>query len=231
MIPKIIHFFWFGNGPKGKKEKKCIESWKKFCPDYEIKEWNESNVDLDIMPFVRQAYDAKKYAFASDVLRLWAVYNYGGIYFDTDVELVKSYDDLLDCEGFIGFENNHFVNTGQCVAAEKGNRIIKEMFDFYKNCEIKQSDGAMTFIGCPIVNTEILVHHGMELNGKRQTVDGFEIYPRDYFNPYDDATGRLNKTENTYSIHWYSKSWMSKKSVIRSKITKPLHRLQKRISG
>ena len=127
MIPKIIHYCWFGNAPKDKKVQRCIESWKKFLPDYEIKEWNNSNVDLDMMPFVRKAYECGKFAFASDVIRLWALYNYGGIYFDTDVEVVKSFDALLFSKGFIGFENDSFVNTGQCVAAEKGSRIIGDM--------------------------------------------------------------------------------------------------------
>lgn len=223
MIPKKIHYFWFGNNPKGKKEQKCIDSWKKFCPDYEIIEWNESNVDLDMIPFVRQAYDAKKYAFASDVLRLWAIYIYGGVYFDTDVELVKSYDDLLDSEGFIGFENNDYVNTGQCVACEAGNHLIKEVLDCYRTIDFDEND----LIPCPKVNTGVFVDHGLKLNGEMQDLDGFKVYPADFFNPYDYVVGKLNKTKNTYSIHWYSKSWMSSKSILRSKLSKPLHRLQR----
>lgn len=225
MIPKIIHFFWFGNNPKGEKEANCINSWKKYCPDYEIIEWNETNVDLDIIPFVREAYDAKKYAFASDVLRLWAIYTYGGIYFDTDVELIKSYDELLDCKGFIGFENSDFINSGQCIAAEKGNPIIKEMFDFYKTQKFVNDDGSYNMIGCPIVNTNILVNNGLIKNGQYQELENFIVYPSDYFNPYDDATGRLNKTENTYSIHWYAKSWLDEKSIRRSNITRVIHRI------
>ncbi len=227
MIPKIIHYFWFGKKPKGKKETKCIESWKKYCPDYEIKEWNESNVDLNIMPFVKEAYEAKKYAFVSDVLRLGVLYNEGGIYFDTDVELVRNFDDLLDNAGFIGFENNSFVNTGQGVGAEKGNPIIKEMFDYYKGVNFLNKDGSLNPLGCPIVNTKILTDRGLVLNGEKQNINGFVVFPADYFNPYNDSLGKLYKTENTYSIHWYSKSWMSKKSIFRSKLSKPLHRLQK----
>lgn len=229
MIPKIIHFFWFGKKPKGKQEKKCIESWKKYCPDYEIKEWNESNVDLNMMPFVKEAYDAKKYAFVSDVLRLRVLYDEGGIYFDTDVELLKNFDDLLQNAGFIGFENNNFVNTGQCVGAEKGNPIIKEMFDYYKSRHFLNKDGSFNLLGCPIVNTKILTDRGLILNGEMQNIDGFLVLPSDYFNPYDDTLGKLNKTKNTYSIHWYSKSWMSKKTILRSKLSKPLHRMQNKI--
>lgn len=225
MIPKKIHYCWFGNGPKGKKELKCIESWKKFCPEYEIIEWNESNVDLDMMPFVREAYDAKKYAFVSDVVRLWAIYNNGGIYFDTDVEIIKPFDEFLKNKGFIGFENKDYLNTGQGVGAEKNNSIIQEMFDYYKKLHFINKDGSYNLIACPQINTDILFRRGLQKNNKFQIVDGFAIFPVDYFNPYDDPTGRLNITENTHSIHWYSKSWLDKKSIIRSKLSKPLHRL------
>lgn len=231
MIPKKIHYCWFGSGPKGKKELKCIESWKKFCPDYEITQWNETNVDLDMMPFVREAYDAKKYAFVSDVVRLWILINNGGVYFDTDVEIIKPFDDLLKYEGFIGFENDSFLNTGQGVGAQKNNQIIKEMFEYYKNLKFINSDGSYNMYGCPKVNTEILVNHGLQTNGKFQIIDNFAVFPPDYFNPYDDPTGKLNLTENTHSIHWYSKSWMNKSSIVRSKFSKPLHRLQKLVRG
>lgn len=231
MIPKIVHYCWFGNGPKGKKELRCIESWKKYCPDYEIIEWNETNVDLDIMPFVREAYEAKKYAFVSDVVRLWVLINSGGLYFDTDVEMIKSFDEFLKYKGFIGFENKDYLNTGQCVGAEKDNHIIKEMFEYYDNLHFLNSDGTFNMIGCPKVNTEILVNHGLKRNGEFQVVDDFAVFPIEYFNPYDDLVGKLNLTENTYSIHWYSKSWLNKNAVIRSKISKPLHRLQRMLRG
>lgn len=225
MIPKNIHYCWFGGGPKGKKELKCIESWKKYCPDYEIIEWNETNVDLDMMPFVREAYDAKKYAFVSDVVRLWVLINNGGLYFDTDVEMIKSFDEFLNYKGFIGFENKDYLNSGQCVGAEKDNSIIKEMFEYYDDFHFLNSDGTFNMIGCPKVNTEILINHGLKRNGEFQIINDFAVFPIDYFNPYDDPTGKLNLTENTHSIHWYSKSWMNKKSIIRSKLTKPIHRL------
>lgn len=231
MIPKTIHYCWFGRGEKPALAKRCIESWKKYCPDYEIVEWNEDNFDLDIMIFVREAYDAKKYAFVSDVVRLWAVLNYGGIYFDTDVEVVRSFDQLLKYKGFIGFETNDFVNTGQCFGAEKNNSIISEMYNHYKNLKFSNGNGTFHLVGCTRVNTEILINHGLNKNGCYQLVDGFAVFPAEYFNPYDDPTGRLTKTENTYSIHWYSKSWMSRGKIIRSKLTKPWHRVQKWMRG
>ena len=117
MIPRKIHYFWFGGNEKPAKVKKCINSWKKYCPDYELVEWNESNFDVHCMPFVEQAYNAKKYAFVSDVARLIVVYEQGGIYMDTDVEVIKPLDDLLENKAYMSFENNENVNTGQGFGA------------------------------------------------------------------------------------------------------------------
>ena len=220
MIPKKIHYFWFGGAEKPESVKKCISSWKKFCPDYEIIEWNESNSNIDFCNYTRQAYEAKKYAFVSDVLRLWAVYTYGGIYFDTDVELLKSYDDLLGNEGFIGFENNNYINTGQCFGAVKENAVVGQMLDCYKTLDFDEDN----IIKCTEINTDILVKNGLLLNGKLQIINGFVVYPEDYFNPYDDATGILNTTNNTYSIHWYAKTWI-KRSKIKDIVMKQIHRI------
>lgn len=231
MIPKRIHYCWFGGRPKGKKERACIESWKKYCPDYDIIEWNESNIDLDMMPFVRQAYDAGKYAFVSDVVRLWALVSYGGIYFDTDVEVVRSLDALLDYKGFIGFEIPDYVNTGQGVGAEKGNKIVREMLNHYRELRFTGTDRTSCVIKCTEINTRIFRQHGLICSGEFQLIEGFAVFPAEFFNPYDDPTGRLYKTENTYSIHWYSKSWMNKRTILRSKLTKPLHRVQQLARG
>lgn len=220
MIPKKIHYFWFGNANKPESVLKCIDSWKRFCPDYEIIEWNESNSNIDFCKYTRQAYEANKYAFVSDVLRLWAVYTYGGIYFDTDVELLKSYDELLDNDGFIGFENNDFVNTGQCFGAVEGNEMIAQMLDYYKSLCFDENN----IVKCTEINTEILVRNGLLLNGNLQKINGFVVYPADYFNPYDDATGLLNVTDNTYSIHWYAKTWI-KRSRIKDYLIKQIHKI------
>lgn len=220
MISKTIHYFWYGNEKKPESVMKCIESWKKYCPDYEIIEWNETNSNIDFCNYTKKAYDAKKYAFVSDVLRLWVVYTYGGIYLDTDVELLKSYDDLLDSEGFIGFENNNYVNTGQCFGAIKGNKIIGQMLEFYKSLDFDEKK----IIKCTEINTQILLQNGLILNGELQNINGFFVYPQEYFNPYDDATGRLSKTDNTYSIHWYAKTWI-KRSKVQDRIIKIIHRI------
>lgn len=224
MIEKKIHYCWFGRGEKPKKAKKCIESWKKYCPDYEIIEWNEDNFDIAAYPYAAYCYENKKYAFLSDFVRLIAVYENGGIYFDTDVELLRSPDEMLTYEAFFGFETEAFVATGLGFGAQKGHETVKAMLELYLNLQ-PDKNGSYPIIVCPQLNTRALVSLGLEPNGQRQNVAGAEILPADFLNPYDDPTGRLVKTKNTLSVHWYSKSWMSKKSVLRSKITQPFHRL------
>lgn len=211
MIPKIIHYCWFGGNEKPEKAQKCIASWGNFCPDYEFREWSEENVSLEDCPkYVRDAYDAKKYAFVTDYVRLKVLYDHGGFYMDTDVELLKSLDPFLGDQAVIGFENDEFVNSGQILAAEAGHPVMLEMMACYENVEFYRTDGSMYLLGCPHVNTDVLVRHGLVRNGREQTVADVHVYPADWFNPLDSATGMLNKTKNTVSIHWYSMSWIPK---------------------
>ena len=222
MIPKKIHYCWFGRGEKPKLAIRCIESWKKYCPDFEIIEWNEDNYDVNKNEYTSWCYRNKKWAFLSDYVRLDVVNEHGGIYFDTDVELVKSLDELLEYDAFYGFEKDNIVNTGEGLGSVSGHSVIRAMIDEYESLNI---DDSFTAIGCPTLNTKALVKLGIHLDGKRQNVYGAEILPVDYLNPYDDPTGRLNKTSNTFCIHWYSKSALSKKQIIKSKITRPFHRI------
>lgn len=224
MIPKKIHYCWFGRGELTNKAKKCINSWKKYCPDYEIIEWNEDNFDINQNEYTKMCYSEKKFAFLSDYARLMVVYQNGGIYFDVDVEVIRNFDDLLDNKAFFGFETNEYVASGLGFGAEKENPVIKTMIDEYEQL----LDGKHGTIGCPVLNTQALKKRGLVLNGKMQHLDYATVYPICYFNPYDDPTGRLNITDDTYSIHWFQKSWMSTKSKIRSKLMKPLHRLLRR---
>lgn len=221
MIPKKIHYCWFGRGELTVKAKKCIQSWKKYCPDYEIIEWNEDNFDVHQNEYTKKVYTEKKYAFLSDYARLKVVYEHGGVYLDVDVELVKSLDDLLENDAFFGFETKEFINTGVGFGAKRGSTAVKTLLEEYNQL----LDGTKDVIGCPKLNTEGLIKLGLERNGQLQKLDECTVYPAEYFNPYDDPTGRLNKTKNTHSIHWYAKSWMDKKSIIRSKLTQPLHRI------
>lgn len=226
MIPKIIHYCWFGGNEKPEKAKSCIASWQKYCPNYEIREWNEQNVSLAECPqYVRDAYDAKKYAFVTDYVRLKVLHERGGFYMDTDVELLKNLDGFLKDRGIIGFENDEFVNSGQMLAAEAGHPIISEMMECYNGVAFYREDGSMFLLGCPHVNTEVLVRHGLEKNGQEQFVADVHVYPADWFNPLDSATGTLKKTKNTVSIHWYSMSWIPKWKQIRVKIMRKVRRL------
>ncbi len=226
MIPKKIHYCWFGGNPKPDSVQKCINSWKRFCPDYEIIEWNESNFNIHCMPFVEQAIEAKKYAFASDVARLMVVYENGGLYFDTDVEVIRSFDALLENQAFLGFESNEYVNSGLGFGSEAGIEFFREHIDAYRDKVFINEDGSFNMIACPYVATELLVEKGFVQNGQEQLVGEVRIYPTDYFNPYDSITGRLNKTENTYSIHWYDASWSD---ISKSKLK--FNRFMRRILG
>ena len=227
MIPKIIHYCWFGRGEKPELAKKCIASWRKSCPDFEIWEWNEGNCDYLSIPFMAEAYAAKKYAFVSDVMRLIVLEQYGGVYFDTDVEVLRDISPLLDDEGFIGFENDQFVNSGQVMAAKAHHPVIQAMIEEYKKLHFTNADGTATPVGCPRLNTDVMERFGLIRNGREQVVAGIHVYPADFFNPMDSTTGKLTKTENTYSIHWYSMSWLPKRVQMKAKLGRILRRVLK----
>lgn len=221
MIPKKIHYCWFGRGEKPKLAEKCIRSWKKYCPDYEIIEWNEDNFDINMNGYTRYCYDNQKWAFLSDYARLAVIYEHGGIYFDTDVEVIRSFDDLLQNKAFAGFEDDAHVNSGLGFGAEHHNEAIRLMLVEYDT----YLDGSRGTEGCPILNTSALERIGLVRDGNYQELSDITVYPKEYFNPYDDPTGKLNSTVNTYSIHWYAKSWMSRAQILRSIITRPFHRI------
>lgn len=229
MIPKIIHYCWFGKGEKPESAQRCIDSWKRFCPDFEIREWNEDNCDYLAMPFTAEAYEKEKYAFVSDVMRLVVLENHGGVYFDTDVELIKDISPLLSDEGFIGFENDMYVASGLTIASVPHHPVIQAMIEEYKVLHFVQPDGSVTPIGCPKVNTAVMKRFGLETNGKEQLVSGIRVYPADYFNPLDSTTGKLTKTANTYSIHWYSMTWLPKHKRVKARLGRIMRRIIKKI--
>ena len=224
MIPKVIHYCWFGRGEKPKLAQKCIASWKKYCPDYEIVEWNEDNFDISKYEYTKYMYEQKKYAFLSDFVRLIVIYENGGIYFDTDVEVIKPMDVLLENEAFIGFENGGYVNSGQGFGSEKGNEGIRKMIEEYSYFpnDYDQKEGP---VGCPDLNTKALERIGLEKNGMQQNLKGITVYPLDFFNPYDSVLNRLSVTNNTYTIHWYAGSWISRGQKVRTFLLRPVHRL------
>lgn len=210
MIPKKIHYCWFGGAKKTKLEKKCIKSWKKKCSDYEIIEWNESNYDVTKIPYIKEAYEAKKWGFVTDYIRLDIIYNYGGLYFDTDVEVIKSFNSLLKFKGFAGFEDDSYVATGLGFGAEKGNCVIKAIMDSYKDVHFLKPDGTYDLTPCPISNSKVLGELGFAMNGKYQEVDGFVLLPTEYLCPLNFISGQCIKgAESTFSIHHYAASWYS----------------------
>lgn len=220
MIPKIIHYCWFGRNPLPESAQKCIASWRKFLPDYEIKEWNEDNFDVNIIPYTQQAYEAKKYAFVSDYARFWILYHYGGLYFDTDVEVIRPLDEIVERGAFFGMEilapkkDVIAVAPGLGMGAEAKLPLYKRMLDGYVNLNFILENGEKNPFSMIPMLTGFLRNDGLKCVNEVQTVDGVTIYPPDYFNPWDDLLGKLNKTKHTYTIHWYSKTWMKQESSI-----------------
>ena len=208
-IPKVIHYCWFGKAEMPKLTKKCIKSWEKYCPDYEIICHTEENFDITQNRYMREAFEAKKWAFVSDYARLKIIYDNGGIYLDTDVELIKPIDELLKNKGFMGFDEKGIVATGLGFGAEKGNEIIGEFLKDYDNLPFVMTDGSYDLTPCPDRNTEALKRLGMDVDIKNQTFMDVEFLPCDYLCPMDYYTGKKNITQNTYSIHHYSASWTS----------------------
>lgn len=212
-IPKIIHYCWFGENKKPAIIKKCIRSWRKYCPGYRIVEWNESNFDVNCISFCADAYKAKKWAFVSDYVRLKVLLEYGGIYMDTDVELIRPIDDLLILNCFIGFQHEHFVNNGLIVGAVPQNHFIRDNAEIYEKLSFYDSDDSRKMTVCQEYTTELLRGYGLKVpdTGEVQCVNGIYVFPSEYFCPYDHRTFTMNKTANTYAIHHFASSWWDKK--------------------
>ena len=216
MIPKIIHYCWFGGKPLPKLAERCIESWKRFLPDYEIKRWDESNFEVNIIPYTSKAYALKKYAFVSDYARFWILNKYGGLYFDTDVELIKPIDDIIKNGPFMGCETGLFsspckvkVNPGLGLGLTTGMEIISRLISHYDSLTFELPDGKSDPETIVTITTKILKDSGLKDCGDIQNIAGLFIYPSDYFCPISVADGKLRITPNTRSIHWYDQSWQS----------------------
>lgn len=229
-IPKIIHYCWFGRNPLPESAHKCINSWKKFFPDYEIKEWNEDNFDVNSIPYTREAYAAKKYAFVSDYARFKILYEHGGLYFDTDVEVIKPMEDIIAAGPFMGIEvssdgkNLPLVNPGLGLGAEAGNSIYRQVLDYYKTLHFLKNDGTPNPVTVVKHTTKILTENGLKNSNDIQSIGGIWIYPKEYFNPFDSLTGIMTETSNTRTIHWYTMSWLNQ-SPFRVKLSRLLHRV------
>ncbi|MBR1884236.1 MAG: glycosyl transferase [Clostridia bacterium] len=207
-IRKVINYCWFGGNEKPQKVIECIDSWKKICKDYEIVEWNESNFDIKKYKFVEEAYRAQKWAFVTDVARLDIIYNNGGIYFDTDVEVVRNIDDLLKYDLFMGFESREFLNDGLGFGAIKNNDLLRQNLEEYKSVEFDEKN--LSSIACPIITSRVFEKNGFLMNNTNQVINNNAIFSKEYFCPMDYETGKIDITDKTYSIHHYSASWKSK---------------------
>lgn len=224
MIQKI-HYIWLGGRKKPRIVKKCIKSWMKMFPGWEIIEWNETNVNIEINEYCKEAYEAKKYAFASDVLRFDIIYRYGGIYFDTDVQVLRPFTHLIKFySAFCGFEND-FVNPGLVMYAEPNNILIKEMLDCYNNKHFLLEDGSYNMKTVCQYFTEILNKYGLISNNELQTVNGFTVFPRTYFCPADAVWSIKDFSKNTYTIHHFAASWLNPRTRYSLIIKKWLYRI------
>ena len=224
MIPKIIHYCWFGGKPLPKIAEKCIASWKKYLPEYEIRRWDESNFDVNMIPYTKEAYAAGKYAFVSDYARFWILYHYGGVYFDTDVEVIRPVDDILERGDFLGVESDRngeiTVNPGLGFAASKGSEAIWELLNLYRTFHFLNADGTHCLKNIVEITTEYLSARGLENTGEIQQCCGFTIYPKDYFCPIDYDTRELKITENTRTIHHYAESWVPRSTRFKNALSR-----------
>lgn len=218
MIPKKIHYCWFGRNPLPESVKRCIQSWKKYCPDYEIIEWNEQNYDVNKIPFTEKANKEKKYAFVSDYARLDIIYNEGGIYLDTDVELIKDITPLLEHKCFLGMEFSGEINTGLGFGAVKKHPFIYENMQYYHNNTFDMNH----IITCVNVTSSLLTKKGLKNIDKNQVIDDIYIYSTEYFCPLNYKSNELNITNNTYSIHHYDATWQPFHYKIKSLIKRIL---------
>jgi len=228
-IPKKIHYCWFGGNPIPEHLQKFMKSWNKFCPDYEIIKWEESNYDVNKNLYMKQAYGAKKWGFASDYARLDIIYNYGGIYLDTDVEIVKSFDDLLYDEMFCGFETNSSINFGLGFGAVIEHPILKTMLELYEKLSFLNEDNSLNLTTCPDYQSEILSQYGFKLNNKYQNINGTAVYPTEVFCPINSLKCVDYSSINTHSIHYYDTSWktddeLKKRTEIGMKLKKLFER-------
>lgn len=222
MIPKVIHYCWFGGKPLPKDAEKCIASWKKYLPEYEIKRWDETNFDVNIIPYTCEAYSVGKYAFVSDYARFWIIYNYGGIYFDTDVEVIAKMEDIIGVGPFLAVEFQNVdkitVNPGLGFGAIAKMPAIKDIMATYECSRFINVDGSISYRNIVEITSEYLLESGMENMNAVQKCAGFTIYPVDYFCPISFETRKMVLTANTRTIHHFAESWVPLSTRIKNTI-------------
>ena len=230
MIPKVIHYCWFGRNPLPELARKCIASWRKYLPDYEIKEWNEDNFDVNIIPYTAEAYAQKKYAFVSDYARFWILYQYGGIYFDTDVEVIRPLDDIIARGCFMGFETDPNPKQGDAASVapglglgvNPGLGLMEKMLQYYDGQHFEFIPGGNGQLTIVHIATEVLLKAGLSQKSGIQQVGDVRIYPSEYFCPVNLKTGRINVQPNTRTIHHYAGTWQDKHFSLKECLKKVL---------
>lgn len=211
-MQKTLHYVWLGRGAKGANFQACLDSWKKFCPDYKIVEWNEDNFNFSNCKYAQQAYAQKKYAFVSDYIRLCVLYEYGGVYVDTDVEFVKNIDEFLDNQTTIGFENAGYLESN-IIMCQKHQPWIKQILEYYNSANFVESNGKLNILPNTFLITAFLhKYYGLKICDKNQVLSGdIHVFSSDYFSPKDLQTQKITATQNTHSIHHFDASWTDKK--------------------
>ncbi len=217
-IPRVIHYCWFGGKEKPEMVRRCLQTWQSHLQGYEIFEWNEETFDINSNLYIKQAYDAGKFAFVSDYVRVHALYHFGGIYLDTDVEVFKPFDDLLHHASFWGFEQENYIATST-IGAAKGNKLVQRFLESYDGKTFIKEDGTQDDLTNVAIVTRMLEELGLKPNGEYQEMEGIGVfYPQTYFSPYDYINCRKFITENTYAMHLFHKSWLSPKARLKSKV-------------
>jgi len=230
MIPKVIHYIWLGKNPTPKVFDKCLKSWQKYCPDYQIKRWDETNLDLNKYKFALDAYNAKKYAFASDVFRTDILYNEGGIYLDIDVELIKPIDQILkDADCVMGFETSNLLNPGLLIASKPKNNDLLNILRSYESLTFDINN--LTNLTVCEIFSNYYNKLGLEKTNKSQQIKNTFFYNSQYFSPIDVITNKKNITKNTYSIHWYNASWYNSKQKFKNKLKRFLNTISFGLAG
>lgn len=232
MIPKIIHYCWFGRNPLPSSAKRCINSWKKYLPDYEIKEWNEDNFDVNRIPYTHDAYAAKKYAFVSDYARFWVLYHYGGVYFDTDVEVIRPMDEFISKGPFMGWEKPgstgvYSIAPGLGLATNKEQPLYQEILHGFEHLNFYDENGERNSYSMIPLVTDLLTQKGLKKDGSMQVIDDVILYPSEYLCPMEYFTGKVTITDNTYAIHWYTMTWLPKTAIWKFKLMRLVRRFLK----
>lgn len=223
-IPKILHYCWFGGNSLPELEQKCIASWSEVMPDWTVQRWDESNFDISRCRFSSNAYSSKAWAFVSDYARMRILLENGGIFLDTDVEVLQSFEPFIVNAAFAGFmKNNRFINPGLVMGSEPGGIVVEQLARQYESIDFEVKSGRNSMPTSPRVMTKLLVEQfNLKQDGSMQELDGFTAYPASYFDALDSHTGRLVVDDSTYSIHHYSGTWLNPAKKYRIEARKKL---------